>query len=74
MTLTSKGYASFAYATSDGPVASGSTCLTPARIEVTPPNAFDHLVIPEKMPDCGPNVQVSAVTAGILTNYAQALE
>jgi hypothetical protein len=74
VTLAPQGYASFAYSTSDGPFGSATSCPSPARLEVTPPNAFDYIVVVDHMPDCGGNIQVSAVLPGRISDYAQHLE
>jgi len=71
--LAPQGLASFAYSTGDGPEGGATSCLIPARVEVTPPNSYTNIVITEHMPDCGANVAVSAVHAGLIANYAQAL-
>jgi hypothetical protein len=42
-------------------------------MEVTPPNAFDFIVVAEKMPNCLAGVEVSAVLPGRISDYAQPL-
>lgn len=74
VTLPPEGYASFAYSTSDGPFRGATSCPSPARLEVTPPDAFDYIVVVDHMPDCAGNIQVSAVLLGRISDYAQHLE
>jgi hypothetical protein len=38
---------------SDVPVGSETTCPTSTSLEITPPNAFDHLTIPAALGPCG---------------------
>jgi hypothetical protein len=38
---------------SDVPVGQETSCPTSASVEVTPPNAYDHLVLPVRMAPCG---------------------
>jgi hypothetical protein len=39
-------------------------CPSGPRIEITPPNAYGHLVLAYRMPDCPEGIEVSAVVAG----------
>ncbi len=73
VTLAPQGRASFGYSAADGPHGTATSCPSPARLEVTPPNAFNSIVVAEKMPDCGPDVPVSAVLPGVINDVAQAL-
>jgi hypothetical protein len=60
-----------------GPAASGSflfgypniptgsqTCPTSTKLEITPPNAFNHFTIADAISPCGGNITVSPVRAG----------
>ena len=38
---------------SDVPVGQETSCPTSASLEVTPPNAYDHLVLPVTLAPCG---------------------
>ncbi|MDQ6946715.1 MAG: DUF4232 domain-containing protein [Actinomycetota bacterium] len=73
VTLAPGAYASFAYSTPNAPIGNADICPTPARLEVTPPDAYDNVVVTEHMPACGPDVQVSSVFPGRINNYAEAL-
>ncbi len=71
--LAPQGYASFAYSTSNAPFGDVATCPAPARLQVTPPDALDNIVVAEQMPDCSPDVQVSAVLPDRISNYSDPL-
>ncbi|MBF6556924.1 MAG: DUF4232 domain-containing protein [Acidimicrobiales bacterium] len=53
VTLTNGQTASFNIGYSDVPVGTETTCPTSAFLEVTPPNALDHLVIAAMLAPCG---------------------
>jgi hypothetical protein len=53
VTLSNGQTASFNIGYSDVPVGTQTTCPTSASIEVTPPNAVDHLVIAAMLAPCG---------------------
>ena len=51
---------------SDVPVGSETTCPTSASLEVTPPNAYDHLVVAATLAPCGGgSLTVSPVFASV---------
>ncbi len=54
-------------------IGDAARCPTPARLAVTPPGAFDNIVVTEQMPDCGPTVDVSPVLPDRISDYAEAL-
>ncbi|OUL22657.1 hypothetical protein BV378_22250 [Nostoc sp. RF31YmG] len=43
----------------------GKSCPTSAKIEITPPNAYEHLTIPEQIDACTRQVKVTPVRAGV---------
>jgi Protein of unknown function (DUF4232) len=53
VTLTNGQSAYFNIGYSDVPVGTETSCPTSASLEVTPPNALDHLVIPASLAPCG---------------------
>lgn len=53
VTLSSGQSAYFNVGYSDVPVGSQTTCPTAASVEVTPPNAYDHLVVAATLAPCG---------------------
>jgi hypothetical protein len=53
VTLTAGQSAYFNIGYSDVPVGSETSCPSSASLEVTPPNAFDHLTIPATLAPCG---------------------
>lgn len=53
VTLTHGGSAYFNVGYSDVPVGAETTCPTSASMQVTPPNAFDHLVMAAALAPCG---------------------
>lgn len=65
VTLPRGGSASFSLAYEDVPVGNEGPCPTSARLEVTPPNDFGHLVISDALTPCrGGTITVSPVVAG----------
>lgn len=59
------GQASFAVDYSDVPVGNQTSCPVSAALEITPPNAFDRLVIPASIASCDSVLHVSPVIAGV---------
>jgi Protein of unknown function (DUF4232) len=53
VTLTHGGSAYFNIGYSDVPVGTETTCPQSASVQVTPPNAFDHLVMNAALAPCG---------------------
>jgi hypothetical protein len=53
VTLTSGQSADFNIGYSDVPVGNESSCPTASSMEVTPPNATDHLVVAAMLAPCG---------------------
>ena len=53
VTVTPGGSAYFNIGYSDVPVGTETTCPTSASVQVTPPNAFDHLVMTAALAPCG---------------------
>jgi hypothetical protein len=51
--LTAGASAYFNIGYSDVPVGNETSCPTSASLEITPPNAFDHLTIPATFAPCG---------------------
>ncbi|HZD66193.1 MAG TPA: DUF4232 domain-containing protein [Acidimicrobiales bacterium] len=66
VTLAPGGAASFALGYRNATGYPGSRCPTSARLEVTPPNATHHLVIPDRLSPYGPcgRITVSPVYPG----------
>jgi hypothetical protein len=61
--LASGGHASFLAGYSDVPSSPGP-CPSSAYLEVTPPNAYDHLTVPLSADVCRKTITVSPVIAG----------
>jgi hypothetical protein len=53
VTLTSGQSADFNLGYSDVPVGNETTCPTASSMEVTPPNATDHLIVTASLAPCG---------------------
>jgi hypothetical protein len=53
VTLTHGQSAYFNIGYSDVPVGTETTCPTSASVQVTPPNAFDHVVMASALAPCG---------------------
>lgn len=70
VTLAPGASASFSLAYEDVPVGGEGVCPTSAQLEVTPPNAYSHLVLSISLTPCrGGTITVSPVVAG--TNGVQ---
>ena len=63
VTLAPGGQASFFAGYSDVP--GGSACPRSSYLEVTPPNAYDHLTLPVSATVCRATITVSPVVAGV---------
>lgn len=63
VTLHPSRPASFFFGYADVPTGS-QTCPASTRVEITPPNAFGHLIIAANLSPCGGVITVSPVVAG----------
>lgn len=63
ITLAPGGRAFFYFGYADVPTGS-EACPTASVVEITPPNAYDHLVVTVTISPCGGRVTVSPVTIG----------